>query len=115
MSYCRFSSDNWKSDVYCYSDCRGGITTHVAGNRIVGDVPKVPSITKTNFKEWAGAHKRQEKFLETVKRKPIGLKYDGEDFNDPDEAAFLDRLLELKSVGYHVPEYVIEDLKWEAK
>ena len=42
MSYCRWSSDNWKCDLYCYEDVSGGITTHVAGNRIVGDIPEAP-------------------------------------------------------------------------
>lgn len=33
MSYCRFSSNNWMSDVYTYEDVSGGWTTHVAGRR----------------------------------------------------------------------------------
>ena len=40
MSYCRFSSEDFSSDVYCYADCSGGFTTHVASNRIIGDIPK---------------------------------------------------------------------------
>lgn len=29
MSYCRWSSDNFKCDVYVYADVSGGWTTHV--------------------------------------------------------------------------------------
>lgn len=31
MSYCRWSSDDFECDLYCYADVRGGYTTHVAG------------------------------------------------------------------------------------
>ncbi len=34
MSYCRWSSDNTNCDLYCYEDCSGGFTTHVAGFRL---------------------------------------------------------------------------------
>lgn len=40
MSYCRFSSDNWMSDVYVYADVAGGWTTHVASRR--RRIPPVP-------------------------------------------------------------------------
>jgi hypothetical protein len=43
MSYCRFSSMNWMSDVYVYEDVSGGWTTHVARSRRV--VPPVPDIS----------------------------------------------------------------------
>ena len=33
MSYCRWSTDNFKCDLYCYEDVNGGFTTHVASNR----------------------------------------------------------------------------------
>ena len=33
MSYCRFSCDDGKSDVYCYEDCEGGFTSHIGADR----------------------------------------------------------------------------------
>lgn len=42
MSYCRWSSDNWRCDVYVYQDTNGGWTTHVAGRRHV--LPPIPDI-----------------------------------------------------------------------
>ncbi len=39
MSYCRFSSDDCKSNVHCYEDVGGGYTTRIAGSRHVGEVP----------------------------------------------------------------------------
>jgi len=110
MSYCRWSSDNWRCDLYCYGDVSGGITTHVAGNRLVGDIPEAPLslIMEGKNKEFLKAHKKQMAFLKTAKREPIGLPYDGEPFNDPDYASFLVRLMELREVGYKFPDYVIE-------
>lgn len=42
MSYCRWSSMNWRCDVYTYEDVMGGWTTHVAGRRRV--IPPIPDI-----------------------------------------------------------------------
>ena len=117
MSYCRWSSDNWKCDLYCYEDVNGGITTHVAAYRIVGDVPEVPlSLLKEGkTKEYYDAYKKQMDFLETAKREKIGLPYDGQSFNDPDHKSFLKRLLHLREVGYNFPDYVIEMVKEDIK
>ena len=38
MSYCRRSSDCWKSDIYCY-EAEEGYMVHVAAKRIISHVP----------------------------------------------------------------------------
>jgi hypothetical protein len=128
MSYCRWSSDNWHCDLYCYEDTDGGITTHVADNRIVGDIPKanlyetlldsekvvdqvMDRLTERKIKDYMEAQQRQSKFLRTCKHKKIGLPHDGETFNDPDYESFLERLLHLREVGYKFPDYVIKTVK----
>ena len=111
MSFCRFSSADWSCDLYCYESCMGGITTHVAGNRVVGKVPKVPIITRTSPDRWLAAHKKQMAFLDTAKHKTIGLPLDGQTFNDPTYEKFLDRLFELREMGYNFPDYVIKEVK----
>jgi len=85
MAYCRWSSDNFQSDVYVYEDIDGTWITHVAGSRIVGEV-----------------------------REKITLPHAGETFSDagPGEAA--ETLLRLRSLGYYVPVYAIEALRDEA-
>lgn len=110
MSYCRWSSDDFKCDLYCYGDVSGGYTTHVAGNRVVGEVPPLPDLDSPKFIE---EYKKQSDFMATAKREPIGLPHDGETFNDPDLASFLDRLLELKAIGYHVPDWVVSNIREE--
>lgn len=37
MSFCRFSDDNFKSDVYAYESAEG-FELHVAGNRVVAHI-----------------------------------------------------------------------------
>jgi len=115
MSYCRWSSDNWKCDLYCYEDANGCITTHVACNRIVGDVPEEPSILDVSADEFMKAHKKQVEFLDTAKREKIGLPYDGKTFSDPDYESFLKRLLHLREVGYNFPDWVIEEVEEDIK
>lgn len=115
MSYCRWSSDNWRCDLYCYGDVSGGITTHVASNRVVGDIPEAPLslIMEGKNEEFLEAHKKQMAFLGNAKRKPIGLPFDGETFNDPDCASFFVRLMELREAGYNFPVYVLEEVREE--
>ena len=114
MSYCRFSSDDWKSDVYCYADVGGGYTTHVAGNRTKINAPEIPdSLLESDPKKWLKLHKKQMKFLEIAEREDINLPHAGETFNDPDLKSFQERLLELKNIGYYVPDYATERIKEE--
>lgn len=113
MSYCRWSSDNWKSDVYVYEDVGGGWTIHVAGNKTIEPAPTVPALGSVSNEEWLAAHKVQMAFLNTAPRKSIGLSHDGQSFNEDDIPTTISRLLELRSMGYHVPEYALESLRDE--
>lgn len=116
MALCRWSSMNWSCDLYIYEG-EGTYYTHVASNRIIGPVPKVdntiflPDVYTEELGElWAEQHKAQMSFLESCKRKRIGLKYDGERFVD-DKETLLSRLQILKDEGYNFPEITEEDLE----
>jgi len=115
MSYCRWSSDDFRCDVYVYEDVCGGWTTHVAGNRIVGEIPRVPDITTAPQDEWARAYQKQTAFLDGAKHEPIGGPHDGETFNDPSPSECADRLDSLRADGYTVPQHAIDELRDEAK
>ena len=110
MSYCRWSSDDWKCDLYCYHSICGNYITHVAARRHV-DVPVNPyRPTETNY--WL-YHQKQMKFLNSAEMQDIGLPYDGEHFSDPDLISFLERVNCLKEARYHVPFYVLEAIELE--
>lgn len=115
MSYVRWSSDNWRSDVYAYG-VTDGFVTHVASNRVVGDIPTGPSqdlIRDGQVDEWVRQYKAVMDFLDTAEREPIGLPFDGESFYDPDLTSFLARLIMLRDAGYNVPDHVIADVQDE--
>ena len=108
---------NFNCDLYCYEDVSGGFTTHVAGNRVVGDVPKEDwrgFVNQTIAVEtFTAQHKAQMEFMDTAEREPITLLYAGESFNDPDLESFLERLLKLRAIGYRFPDYVLENVRQE--
>ena len=110
MSYCRFSSDNFRCDLYCYAS-QGGYTTHVASTRVDGDIPALAPLTNTA--QFLESHRAQMAFLETATHTPIMLPHAGQDFVDADLAAFLDRLEGLRALGYHVPPGVLEGVREE--
>lgn len=118
MSYCRWSSDDFRCDLYCYEDVAGGWTTHVAGNRILGDIPhedwKLLATGRTeDAKEFMRQHRAQSDFLKTAQRAPIGLPHDGQSFNDPTLEAFRARVVALREMGYRCPDYVLDAIDEE--
>lgn len=112
MSYCRWSSDDFRCDLYCYEDVSGGWTTHVAASRTVDDPPVAGEITGSmsdaEMATWLAAHKAQMAWLETAARRPVGGAHDGASFSDPTIEAFRARLTDLRVSGYRFPDYVIE-------
>lgn len=117
MSYCRWSTDDFKCDLYCYESDRG-YETHVAGNRHVGEIPTLlPFPPKGSppeaWDEFKARYDAQLAWLDTCERQPIGLPSDGEFFTDPDLPSFLARLGELRAEGYRFPDDVLETVRAE--
>lgn len=141
MSYCRFSSMNWRCDVYVYEDVSGGWTTHVAGRR--RRIPPIPDLPFGRLPRFGGTldkvsrrvvypnrlnaflaklffnfaafwhNKVHMLSLHLIPLRPIGLPHDGERFNDdtPEDCAYT--LERLRSMGYVVPQYAIDALRRE--
>lgn len=110
MAYCRWSSDNWKSDIYAY-ESDYGYEIYVAGNRIVGDVPEVDYMADidTVRKQYA----EYKAFMDAAEHVPIDLPHDGESFTCGDLESFEWRLRMLREVGYYIPDYVFEEIAAE--
>ena len=119
MSYCRFSSDNWRSDVYVYEDVNGGFTTHVAATRrtwpIIPDAPL--SIASGSLGRWAWQawHRLHMWMVDKSPRQIIGGGYDGITFRNATASGCAYGLEMLRAAGYHVPQYAIDALFSEAK
>lgn len=112
MSYCRWSTDNFACDLYAYAEAAGVFTIHVAAQRYVGDIPKLPDWNE-NPTVYLAAINKQHAFLLDAKQERIGLPHDGETFNEETLQDFLDRMIYLRRVGYRFPDYVIDEIKEE--
>ena len=112
MSYVRWSSDDFRSDVYAYeSDC--GFMIHLASKRIVGPIPTVPPLPRSKdsegWRQWFETHRLQDRAVHAAKHVPIGGPCDGETFCEPTEEAMYERLRTLRGQGYHVPADVLAE------
>lgn len=119
MSYCRWSSDDFRCDVYVYADARGGWTTHVAARRHVLDEPLPAPVdlprefTPAEFDAWYARERAVHAIVDRAELVAIGLPHDGDTFNDPTPGTCADRLDGLRRVGYVVPQYAIDALREE--
>jgi hypothetical protein len=114
MSFCRFSSDDWKSDVYAY-ESDAGFVVYVAASRLVGDIPVLPSMLDVTGAKWAAAYKLQMEVVHNAKRETIGGQYDGKSFIFDTLIRMRIFLWEIKSHGYRVPDFVFLDIEEEIK
>lgn len=114
MSYCRWSSDDFRCDLYCYESIDGNWVTHVAANRIPDDTPRITASIDDGV-VWLDQHNRQHEFLlsDDCKRMPINGPYDGETFYDGDIEGFRDRLIAMRDAGYKFPAGVLQNVDAE--
>jgi hypothetical protein len=110
VSFCRWSSDDFCCDVYCYESALGGFDTHVASHKYLGDIPKLPDITTVTNEEFLESYQKQTEFLKTAQVAPLGLPFDGECFNDETISELKERLVKLKECGYRIPDYVFQTI-----
>jgi hypothetical protein len=110
MSYCRWSSDGWKSDVYVY-ESEVGFEIHVATRKVVHskECPKL-DFTSPKFEE---QYEAEMEWLDESEMEPLGLPSDGESYTLSTPNECIDKLLELRKEGYHIPQYAINNLKEE--
>lgn len=115
MSYCRWSSDNWRSDVYVYECTDGTWTTHVAGRKRVGELPEPPGYEPPFDEDFLRRHREYQAAVSAAEMVPIGLPHDGKTFKDGSPAECWGTLVMLKTAGYHVPQYALDELYEEAQ
>jgi hypothetical protein len=118
MSYCRFSTNDFQCDVYCYEG-QDGFVVHVATRRPVYKEPLPPEVefTPDDIYAWATAHVARSsivsKMLDEAEHIQIGLPHDGKTFLYGTAGDAADCLSELKKLGYMVPDDAIEALREE--
>lgn len=117
MSYCRWSSDDFASDLYIYESV-DGFVIHVANSRHIVDRSGLPPIVEMGDEAWVDSWvARNAAVMELVKDAPlekIDLPQAGESFYLGDAVEAADKVVELIALGYHVPDGVVEALREEA-
>ena len=93
MSYCRFSSDNWNSDIYCYQSV-DGYMIHVASNRFDRDITPLDESTEETLYE---SYRQQRKDIAKAKRIDIELEGAGESYCLPTPQEAVEKLKELQT------------------
>ena len=116
MSYCRWSCDDYRSDVYCYAHVHGGFVTHVASVRVIyaEPLPDPVPFDGGHLDQWLDRHRKVSEMMAAAAREPLGLPFDGETFDDSTPGEMADRLEWLRGLGYRVPQYAIDRLREEA-
>lgn len=123
MSFCRWSSEGGKCDVYVYADVKGGYTCHIAHYRVINidEAPPAPTLDMVA----RGGEEGVKKYLEMSDARhewierhgvrqtvPHGMAGQTVNLGGAEEMAlFLER---LKSEGVNVPQYAIDELREEA-
>lgn len=114
MSYCRSSSDNWKSDVYCYGSGDGYIT-HVSNCRLSTPAPELPELDDDEEEDdayWTLFNK-QIQHVNTVEKVEIGLPHDDATFCDKTLTGFRSTLRYLRQLGYRIPQQAFDRIERE--
>lgn len=115
MSYCRFSSDDFKSDVYVWRGIKYMIS--VAEKRHQFDRSSLPPKPDRGDEKFAAKQaERHSKLIRKVDQadtKRIGGPYDGDTFTASTPGETADKLEKIDEAGYHVPDHVINTLREE--
>lgn len=109
MSYCRFSSDNWNSDIYCYQSVEGYVI-HVASNRYDRAITPLDDSTEETLYE---SYRQQREDIEKAKQVKIELDGAGESYYLPTPQEAVEKLKELQTKGFRVPDFAIKALEDE--
>lgn len=113
MSYCRWSDNDFKCDLYCYYG--GNYITHVAENKIVfeEELPPHIELSEDNIEKYLERYKKVMDIVHESKHVKIELPYSGQTFQDDSMEEFLVTVKMLKETGYNVPDWVIQNIEEE--
>lgn len=120
MSYCRFSSDDYQCDIYCYESVGDFWAIHVAGRRPVFKEPLPPQVPygEEHRDAWIERYEVVSRMVIALDDEAgyvdIGLPHDGATFREATASDAADRLEYLRGLGYNVPQYAIDALREEA-
>lgn len=107
MSYCRWSTDDHMCDLYVYDSVSGGISIHVAGNRLIYKEPLPEPVSYLDIDSFIARHAKINQMIGEADRVNIDLPYAGESMDGLSNDEAIELLIELRHLGYRFPEHVI--------
>lgn len=117
MSYCRWSSDNFNCDLYCFEHCGGWYQTYTAGSRHRAWLRVFNWLTDKRLRYQDGTHAFRVERFQTwrwphwLTHKPIRLPNAAKAFEDPTEEAMFARILALHREGFRVPKELLREVR----
>jgi hypothetical protein len=119
MSYARFSTNAFCSDVYAIKHARGYYKIWVAANRYEVDRSGLPPKPDEDEEDFARKlAERQKATMELIKGEtpaPIGGPFDGDSYREETAEEALLRLQKIRSAGYNVPQGATSRLRAECE
>lgn len=116
MSYCRWSSDAYRCDVYAYHTDTGYEVHLAAKKRVYDEPPPDDPPYAADAEDWIEWHLHvQNEWLPKTRLEPIGLSRDGQYFSGLDIDDFLDLMKSLRDEGYRMPDGTIEAIEQERR
>lgn len=118
MSYCRFSDDNYRCDVYVFAT-ENGFETHVAANRIALPegviVPSFADLASGTIspEDFQKADRAFRASLKLAPRTAVEHPEAGAWFTHATPGECADNLARLAAEGFHIPAGVIDTLRAE--
>ncbi len=113
MSYCRFSSDNFRSDVYVYYGDLG-YTCHVASRKIsnIDECPEISiSLSLEDNQKFIERYRQRQDWMENyATRITIEHELAGTTFTTDTSDEMVEELIYLREQGFHVPQNAIDML-----
>lgn len=113
MSYCRWSSDDFTSDLYIYGAV-DGISLHIAANRRV-DHEMPPDVPIDEVEAWVARCMAVLDIVKDLPLVPIELPHAGESWYGLSCGEAADKVEYLIGLGYRVPKGVVEALREDAR
>jgi hypothetical protein len=111
VSYCRFSCDDFASNVYAYSS-QHGYVVHVARRRyLVKDLP--PPAPEGDIPAFLARHRTVMDIVRDANSEEIDHPKAGEDFTCDTLGELLMILTDLREDGFHVPEAAFKRVQEE--
>lgn len=111
MSFARFSSEDFTSDVYAYVDAAYNlITVHIATSRHDFDRSTLPEITadpiaepQPHSEQWLHRHQALMEAIRSAKTIQYSDEYAGRSYYNLTRAQAIELLDKLEQRGYHIP------------